>query len=134
VGYRLDPRLRGRQLRAGRQAVPRDQAPERQRAGDADGRCLRQGLRLVAEEGLEDWSWPRLTRIQSNSLTRSGSAVNPYAQTLPPWNNAAISPPGVALPSSSAAKASASSCGAYPIWARAAASPPHSARRFAETP
>ena len=35
-----------------RQALPGDRPPERQRAGHADGRRLRQGLWLVAEEGL----------------------------------------------------------------------------------
>ena len=52
VGHRLDARIRRRQLRAGREAFPRDQAPERRRARHADGRRLRQGLWLVAEEGL----------------------------------------------------------------------------------
>ena len=52
VGHRLDPRVRGRQLRAGRRAVPQDGPPERHRARDADGRCLRQGLWLVTEQGL----------------------------------------------------------------------------------
>ena len=52
VGHRLDARLRRRQLRAGRRALPEDRPPERQRAGDADGRRLRQGLWLVAEESL----------------------------------------------------------------------------------
>jgi hypothetical protein len=50
VGHRLDPRLRSRQLRTGRRALPPDRPPERHRTGDADGRCLRQGLWLVAEE------------------------------------------------------------------------------------
>ena len=50
VGHRLDPRLRRRQLRAGGGAVSQDGSPQRHRAGDADGRRLRQGLRLVAEE------------------------------------------------------------------------------------
>ena len=45
-------RLRGRQLRAGRRALPQDRPPERQRAGDVDGRRVRQGLWLVAEEKL----------------------------------------------------------------------------------
>ena len=52
VGHRLDARVRRRQLRAGRRALPEDRPPERHRAGDADGRRLRQGLWLVAEEGL----------------------------------------------------------------------------------
>ena len=52
MGHGLDPRLRGRQLRAGRRALPPDRPPEQQRAGDADGRRLRQRLRLVAEETL----------------------------------------------------------------------------------
>src|SRR5207245_1147744 len=43
---------RRRQLRAGRRALPYDRPPERHRAGDADGRRLRQGLWLVAEERL----------------------------------------------------------------------------------
>ena len=52
VGHGLDARLRRRQLRAGREAVPYDRPAERQRAGDADGRRLRQGLSLGAEESL----------------------------------------------------------------------------------
>ena len=52
VGHGLDARVRRRQLRAGGQALPRDRPPERQRAGDADGRRVRQGLWLVAEERL----------------------------------------------------------------------------------
>ena len=52
VGHRLDARLRGGQLRAGRRAVPEDRPPERERAGHADGRGLRQDLWLVAEKGL----------------------------------------------------------------------------------
>ena len=52
VGHGLDARVRGRQLRAGRRALPQDQPPERHRAGHADGRRLRQGLWLVAEERL----------------------------------------------------------------------------------
>src|SRR5262249_10650789 len=52
VGYGLDARVRSRQLRAGRRALPQDRPPERQRAGNVDGRRLRQSLRLVAEEGL----------------------------------------------------------------------------------
>ena len=52
VGHGLDARLRRRELRAGRRALPQDRPPERQRAGHADGRRLRQGLRLVAEESL----------------------------------------------------------------------------------
>ena len=35
-----------------RRALPQDQPPERRRAGHADGRRLRQGVSLVAEEGL----------------------------------------------------------------------------------
>jgi len=55
VGHRLDPRLRGRQLRAGRRAVSPDRAPLGERTRDADGRGLRQGVRLVAEEtGMTD--------------------------------------------------------------------------------
>ena len=50
VGHGLDARLRRRELRAGRQALPRDRPPERKRARHADGRRLRQGLWLVAEE------------------------------------------------------------------------------------
>ena len=52
VGHGLDARVRRRQLRAGRRALPQDRPPERRRAGDADGRRLRQGLWLVAEERL----------------------------------------------------------------------------------
>ena len=52
VGHRLDARVRRRQLRAGRRAFPEDRPPERHRAGNADGRRLRQGLWLVAEERL----------------------------------------------------------------------------------
>src|SRR4029077_7962477 len=63
VGHRLDARLRGRQLRAGRRALPRDRPPERQRAGDLDGRRVRQGLWLVAEENLS-------SRIGTSSLQR----------------------------------------------------------------
>src|ERR1700722_2168585 len=50
VGHRLHPRVRGR--RAGCRALPQDRSPERRRAGDADGRRLRQGLWLVTEERL----------------------------------------------------------------------------------
>ena len=50
VGHRLDARVRGRQLRAGRRAVPQDDPAQRQRAGDADGRRLRQGVWLVTEK------------------------------------------------------------------------------------
>jgi L-fuconolactonase len=49
VGHGLDARVRGGQLRAGRRAVPQDRSPERERAGHADGRCLRQGLWVVSE-------------------------------------------------------------------------------------
>ena len=49
VGHRLDARLRGRQLRAGRRALPPDRPLERERTRDADGRSNRQGLWLVAE-------------------------------------------------------------------------------------
>ena len=49
VGHGLDARVRRRQLRAGRRALPRDRPPERHGAGHADGRRLRQGLWLVAE-------------------------------------------------------------------------------------
>src|SRR3954447_1685483 len=52
VGHRLDARVRRRQLRAGRRTLSQDRPPQRQRAGDADGRRLRQGLWLVAEERL----------------------------------------------------------------------------------
>jgi hypothetical protein len=52
LGHGLDARVRRRQLRAGRRALPEDRPPERHRAGDADERCLRQGLRLVTEERL----------------------------------------------------------------------------------
>ena len=52
VGHGLDARVRRRQLRAGRRALPADRPPERQRAGHADGRRLRQGLQVVAEERL----------------------------------------------------------------------------------
>ena len=52
VGHGLDARHRRRQLRAGGQALPRDRPPERRRARHADGRRLRQGLWLVAEQGL----------------------------------------------------------------------------------
>ena len=53
VGHGLDARLRRRQLRAGRRAVPQDRPPERQRARDADGRRVRQSLSLVADEDLD---------------------------------------------------------------------------------
>ena len=43
-GTGLDARVRRRQLRAGRRALPQDRPPERQRAGDADGRRLRRRL------------------------------------------------------------------------------------------
>lgn len=49
-------------------------------------------------------------RVASQS-TRFGSPVKPSAQTLPPWKIWAISPPGVALPSSSAAQFSPLSSG-----------------------
>ena len=52
VGHGLDARVRRRQLRAGRRALPQDRPPERHRAGNADGRRLRQGLWLVTEERL----------------------------------------------------------------------------------
>ena len=52
VGDRLDARLRGSELRAGRGAVPQNRSPERERARHADGRRLREGLRLVAKEKL----------------------------------------------------------------------------------
>jgi L-fuconolactonase len=50
VGHGLDTRLRRRQLRAGGRAFPQDRSPDRQRASDADGRRLRQGLSVVTEE------------------------------------------------------------------------------------
>ena len=49
LGHGLDARLRRRELRERREAVPGDQDAERQRTRHADGRRLRQGLRLVAE-------------------------------------------------------------------------------------
>src|SRR5206468_10409594 len=52
LGDRLDSRLRSRQLRTGRRALPPNQRPERQRTRNADGRCLRQGAWLVSEEGV----------------------------------------------------------------------------------
>ena len=52
VGHGLDAGVRRRQLRAGRRALREDRPPERHRAGNVDGRRLRQGLWLVAEEGL----------------------------------------------------------------------------------
>ena len=71
VGHGLDARLRRRQLRAGRQAVPGDGSPERHRTGDADGRRLRQGLWLVAEEKLAR----RISRLVRRSLKREGGGV-----------------------------------------------------------
>ena len=52
VGHGLDARVRGRQLRAGRRALPPDRPLDRQRTGAADGRRLRQSVWLVSEEGL----------------------------------------------------------------------------------
>ena len=52
VGHRLDARLRGRQLRAGRRALPPDRPLKRERTRDADGWRKRQGVWLVAEEGV----------------------------------------------------------------------------------
>ncbi len=52
VGHRLDPRLRGGQLRAGCRAVPPDRPVERQRTRDADGRGDSQSVSLVAEDKL----------------------------------------------------------------------------------
>ena len=49
MGHGLDARIRCRQLRAGGRAVFHDGPPERERARDADGGRLRQGLWLVAE-------------------------------------------------------------------------------------
>src|SRR5260370_105753 len=49
---RAAPRVRRRHLRAGGRAVPQDGAAERERAGHADGRRVRQGLWLGAEQGL----------------------------------------------------------------------------------
>ena len=74
VGHGLDARVRRRQLRAGRRALPEDRPPERHRAGDADGRRLRQGLWLVAEERLERNRYP------SHPLGR----VNPAVHVLQP--------------------------------------------------
>ena len=73
VGHRLDARVRRRQLRAGRRAVPQDRPPERQRAGDADGRRLRQGLRLVAEEGVRA---PIPKNIENNPMQSSPWGVS----------------------------------------------------------
>ena len=61
-------RLRGRQLRAGRRALSQDRPPERQRAGDVDGRRLRQGLWLVAEEKLGS---PPRAQVTALSAVRS---------------------------------------------------------------
>ncbi|MBV8535590.1 MAG: DUF899 family protein, partial [Alphaproteobacteria bacterium] len=58
VGHGLDPGLRGRQLRGGR-ALPHDRPPERHRARPADGRRLRQGLSLVAEDRLASFQRDR---------------------------------------------------------------------------
>ena len=66
VGHRLDARVRRRQLRAGRRALPEDRPPERHRAGHADGRRLRQGLWLVAEESLA------IRRADERSVIRQG--------------------------------------------------------------
>ncbi|HEX6007055.1 MAG TPA: amidohydrolase family protein [Burkholderiales bacterium] len=44
LGHGLDARQCGRQLRAGHPALPGDQPPERKRARDAHGRCLRKGV------------------------------------------------------------------------------------------
>jgi hypothetical protein len=60
VGRGLDARVR-RQLRVGGRSLPEDRPPERHRAGDADGRRLRQGLWLVAEERLVQISIEQLT-------------------------------------------------------------------------
>ena len=49
LGHGLDARGRGRQLRAGREAVPGDEAALRSRARHADGRRLREGVSVGAE-------------------------------------------------------------------------------------
>ena len=78
VGHRLDARLRRRQLRAGGQALPRDQAPERFRAGHADGRRLRQGLRLVADQRLggSDGSASSPFLWGGGAVTRDGGVMS----------------------------------------------------------
>jgi hypothetical protein len=74
VGHRLDARLRGGQLRTGRRAVPPDRPPEQGGKGDADGRCLRQDLRLVA-------------RIAGEKAMTASVPAGP-AQRAPVWRRA----------------------------------------------
>ena len=52
VGHRLDAHVRGRYLSTGRRTLSQHRWPQRHRAGNADGRRLRQGVWLVAEESL----------------------------------------------------------------------------------
>src|SRR4029077_19738771 len=88
VGYRLDARLRGRELRERSPAVRRNQAPERKRARDADGRRLRQSLRLVPQEVLglrcrrpADLGSPTKTGLNNQAVERGDdkNIETPYA-------------------------------------------------------